>query len=35
LTKTQNPLKIATPPKNNLAKYKTKLDSVKNGQVFF
>jgi hypothetical protein len=32
LTKTQNPLKIATPPKNNLAKYKTKLDSVKNGQ---
>ena len=32
MTKTQNPLKIATPPKNNLAKYKTKLDSVKNGQ---
>eukprot|EP01047_Picozoa_sp_COSAG01_P148151 COSAG01_NODE_81463_length_111_cov_43.833333_1_plen_25_part_01 len=25
MTKTQNPLKIATPPKNNLAKYKTKL----------
>eukprot|EP01047_Picozoa_sp_COSAG01_P098003 COSAG01_NODE_28249_length_665_cov_4.542403_1_plen_76_part_10 len=24
LTKTQNPLKTATPPKNNLAKYKTK-----------
>eukprot|EP01047_Picozoa_sp_COSAG01_P134006 COSAG01_NODE_64079_length_277_cov_43.235955_1_plen_22_part_10 len=22
MTKTQNPLKIATPPKNNLAKYK-------------
>eukprot|EP01047_Picozoa_sp_COSAG01_P143007 COSAG01_NODE_74461_length_212_cov_63.053097_1_plen_28_part_01 len=28
MTKTQNPLKTATPPKNNLAKYKTKLDSV-------